>query len=75
MKKCTECEYCKLSEMSSGGWQEMQCGLADDRLICYKVKLCYASKPIKTHPRWCPLRGKGPLATIVRKGNIEVVVK
>ena len=37
--------------------------------------VCSSSYHIKTHPRWCPLRGKGPLATIVRKGNIEVVVK
>lgn len=47
----------------------MCCEWMDNKFVCS------SSYHIKTHPRWCPLRGKGPLATIVRKGNIEVVVK
>lgn len=64
---CKDCKH--LIPQNPKDPDVMCCEWMDNKFVCS------SSYHIKTHPRWCPLRGKGPLATIVRKGNIEVVVK
>ena len=64
---CKDCKH--LIPQNPKDPDVMCCEWMDNKFVCS------SSYHIKTHPRWCPLRGTGPLATIVRKGNIEVVVK
>ena len=64
---CKDCKH--LIPQNPKDPDVMCCEWMDNKFVCS------SSYHIKTHPRWCPLRGKGPRATIVRKGNIEVVVK
>ena len=47
---CKDCEHCRTSHVLGSNWSQKRCDMADNRFVCY------STKPIKTHPRWCPMK-------------------
>lgn len=62
MKKCSECNHSHLSMTRGGGRHVFYCLHPESRTECLPHNIIARSRgtvlPIKTSPKWCPLKDK-----------------